>query len=133
MYRVRSGMVGGNFSPIGEYSSTVKNRQKRASVHRRVGLKGLRCCCSFWLFCGRLGILFRLRNTSVWTIVLYYTLKSTPQTNPASHLPLLRTSSYAGKEQSRSTLSTLLNSRQLSKICTLISTISYKWREYSNI
>jgi hypothetical protein len=40
VYRVRAGMVGGNFSPIGEYSSTVKNRQKWASVHRRVGLKG---------------------------------------------------------------------------------------------
>jgi hypothetical protein len=28
VYRVRGAMVGGNFSPIGEYSSTVKNRQK---------------------------------------------------------------------------------------------------------
>jgi hypothetical protein len=36
------GWSGGNFSPIREYSSTVKNRQKRASVHRRVGVKGLR-------------------------------------------------------------------------------------------
>jgi hypothetical protein len=41
VYRVRGAMVGGNFSPIGEYSSTVKNQQKWASVHRRVGLKGL--------------------------------------------------------------------------------------------
>jgi hypothetical protein len=43
VYRVRGAMVGGNFSPIGEYSSTVKNRQKWASAHRRVGLKGLIC------------------------------------------------------------------------------------------
>ncbi len=41
VYRVRGAVVGGNFSPIGEYLSTVKNRQKWASVHRRVGLKGL--------------------------------------------------------------------------------------------
>jgi hypothetical protein len=27
-YRVRGAVVGGNFSPIGDYSSTVKNRQK---------------------------------------------------------------------------------------------------------
>jgi hypothetical protein len=33
--------VSGNFSRIGEYSSTVKNRPKWASVHRRVGLKGI--------------------------------------------------------------------------------------------
>jgi hypothetical protein len=38
---VRGAVVGGIFSPIGEYSSTVKNQQKLASVHRRVGLKGL--------------------------------------------------------------------------------------------
>jgi hypothetical protein len=42
VYRVRGAMVGRNFLPIGEYSSTVKNRQKRASVHRRVGLKRLK-------------------------------------------------------------------------------------------
>jgi hypothetical protein len=28
VFRVRGAMVGGNFSPFGEYSSTVKNRQK---------------------------------------------------------------------------------------------------------
>ncbi len=42
VYRMRGAMVGRNFSPIGEYSSTVKNRQKWASVHRCVGLKGLK-------------------------------------------------------------------------------------------
>ncbi len=28
VYRVRGAVVGGNFSPIGEYPSTVKNRRK---------------------------------------------------------------------------------------------------------
>ncbi len=41
LYNVLGAWCGGNFSPTGEYSSTVKNRQKWASVHRRVGVKGL--------------------------------------------------------------------------------------------
>jgi hypothetical protein len=35
-------VVGGNFSLIGEYSSTVKNQQKRTSVYHSVGVLGLR-------------------------------------------------------------------------------------------
>ncbi len=41
VYMVRSAVVGGNFMPIGEYVRTAKNRRKRASVYRRVGVKGL--------------------------------------------------------------------------------------------
>jgi hypothetical protein len=41
VYRARGAVVGENFSQIGEYSSTVKNRQKCASVPCRVSLKGL--------------------------------------------------------------------------------------------
>jgi hypothetical protein len=36
VYKVRFVVVNGNFSLIGEYTSTVKNRQKLASVHRCV-------------------------------------------------------------------------------------------------
>ncbi len=42
VYRVRGAVVGGNFLPIREYSSTVKNRQNCATVHHRVGVIGLR-------------------------------------------------------------------------------------------
>ncbi len=41
VYRVHSEVVDGNFSPIGEYSSTFKNWQKSASVHHCVGVKEL--------------------------------------------------------------------------------------------
>ncbi len=34
--------VGENLTPIGEYSSTVKNRRKCATVYRRVVVKGLK-------------------------------------------------------------------------------------------
>jgi hypothetical protein len=38
---VRGAVVGENLTPIGEYSSTVKNRRKCATVYRRVVVKGL--------------------------------------------------------------------------------------------
>jgi hypothetical protein len=41
MHRVRGAIVDGNFTPIGECLSTVKNRRKRVSVHRRGGIKRL--------------------------------------------------------------------------------------------
>jgi hypothetical protein len=47
VYRLHCAVVGVNFSPIGEYTSTVKNRQKWASVHRRVDVKGLRLAPSY--------------------------------------------------------------------------------------
>ncbi len=37
---MRAAIVGGNFTPIGDISSTVKNRQKWVTVCRRVGGKG---------------------------------------------------------------------------------------------
>ncbi len=68
VYRVRGVMVGGNFSPIWEYSSTVKNRQKWASVHRRVGLKGLKLSSDS---------LIKHLQKSVLTIRLLATLQKT--------------------------------------------------------
>jgi hypothetical protein len=38
---VRGAVVGENLTLIGEYSSTVKNRRKCATVYRRVVVKGL--------------------------------------------------------------------------------------------
>jgi hypothetical protein len=38
---VRGAVVGENLTPIGEYSSTVKNRQKCAAVYLRVVVEGL--------------------------------------------------------------------------------------------
>ncbi len=42
VYRVRGAIVGENLMPIREYSSTVKNRRKCATVYHRVVVKGLK-------------------------------------------------------------------------------------------
>ncbi len=42
--RVRSAVVRENLTPIREYLSTVKNRQKCSTLYRRVVVKGLRQC-----------------------------------------------------------------------------------------
>jgi hypothetical protein len=39
VYRVHGVIVGGTFTPIRVYLSTVKNRQKLASFHRRISIK----------------------------------------------------------------------------------------------
>jgi hypothetical protein len=39
---VHGAVVGENLTPVGEYSSTVKNRRKCATVYRRVVVKGLK-------------------------------------------------------------------------------------------
>ncbi len=53
MYRVCGAVIGGNFTPIGEYSSTVKNRRKWVMVFRRVGAKGL---IGVWISCCRTAV-----------------------------------------------------------------------------
>jgi hypothetical protein len=45
--QVRSEVVDGNLLPIWEYSSTVKNHQKWASHHHRMGVKELNMKCMY--------------------------------------------------------------------------------------
>jgi hypothetical protein len=65
VYRLHGVVIGGNFTPIGEYSSTVKNRRNRVTVLRSVGAKEL-INCALWLeqvvFTGLV---------SIWIYVVY--------------------------------------------------------------